>query len=101
MESCCNQKSVKQIKIYFLFEILQSSHPFAFMTTLQTLGILSTRFTWNAFLTVLKEFPHMLSTYLLLFLHFAVQPIPNHLNWVEGRVIVETRSSGPGSWHWI
>ena len=25
MESCSNQKSVKQIKIYFIFEILQSS----------------------------------------------------------------------------
>jgi hypothetical protein len=27
MESCSNQKSVKQIKIYFIFEILQSSYP--------------------------------------------------------------------------
>ena len=27
MESCSNQKSVKQIKIYFIFEILQSRHP--------------------------------------------------------------------------
>ena len=27
MESHSNQKSVKQIKIYFVFEILQSSHP--------------------------------------------------------------------------
>ena len=26
MESCSNQKSVKQIYIYFIFEILQSSH---------------------------------------------------------------------------
>ena len=26
MESCSNQKGVKQIKIYFTFEILQSSH---------------------------------------------------------------------------
>ena len=31
----------------------------------------------------LKEFPHMLSTSWLLFLHSAVQLIPNHLNWVE------------------
>ena len=53
------------------------------MTALNTLGLLSTRFTWNAFPTVLKEFPHMLSTYWLLFLHSAVQLIPNHLNWVE------------------
>ena len=27
MESCSNQKSVKQIMIYFIFEIRQSSHP--------------------------------------------------------------------------
>ena len=27
MKSCSNQKSVKQIKIYFIFEILQSIHP--------------------------------------------------------------------------
>jgi hypothetical protein len=30
----------------------------------------------------LKEFPHILSTCWLLFLHSAVQLIPNHLNWV-------------------
>uniref|UniRef100_A0A674BBY5 Extracellular sulfatase n=1 Tax=Salmo trutta TaxID=8032 RepID=A0A674BBY5_SALTR len=41
------------------------------------------RFTWNAFPKVLKEFPHMLSTSWLLFFHSAVQLIPNHLNWVE------------------
>jgi hypothetical protein len=45
--------------------------------------ILSTSFTWNTFPTVLKEFPHMLSTCWLLFLHSPVQLIPNHLNWVE------------------
>jgi hypothetical protein len=27
MESCSNTKSVKQIKIYFIFEILQSTDP--------------------------------------------------------------------------
>jgi hypothetical protein len=59
------------------------------MTALHTLGILSTSFTWNAFPTVLKEFPHCW----LLFLHSAVQINPNHLNWVLGRVIVEARSS--------
>uniref|UniRef100_A0A674D8M3 Pseudouridine synthase 7 n=1 Tax=Salmo trutta TaxID=8032 RepID=A0A674D8M3_SALTR len=47
------------------------SPPFAFMTALHTLGILSTCFTWNAFPTVLKE-AHMLSACWLLFLHFAV-----------------------------
>jgi hypothetical protein len=30
MESCSNQKSVKQIKICFIFEILQSSCPLPF-----------------------------------------------------------------------
>jgi hypothetical protein len=37
------------------------------MTALHTLGILSTSFTWNAFPTVLKEFPHMLSDLLAAF----------------------------------
>ena len=53
------------------------------MTALHTLGILSTSFTWIYFPTVLKEFPHMLSTCWLLFLYLAVQLIPNNLNWVE------------------
>jgi hypothetical protein len=38
---------------------------------------------WNAILTALKEFPHMLSTCWLSFLHSAAQLISNHLNWVE------------------
>ena len=81
MESRSNQKkSDKQIKILFVFESLFKLTPFALMTALHTLGILSTSFTWNAFLTVLKEFPHMLRTCWLLFLHSAVQLIPNHLN---------------------
>ena len=82
MESCSNHKSVKQIKIDFMFEILKSSHPLP-LTTLHTLRILSTSFMRNAFPTVLKEFPHILSTCLVLFLHSAVQLISNHLNWVE------------------
>ena len=53
------------------------------MTTLHTVGILSTSFIRIVFPTVLKKFPHMLSTSWLLFLHSAVQLIPNHLNWVE------------------
>ena len=52
------------------------------MTAFNTLGSFSTSFTLIAFPTVLKEFPHMLSTCWLLFLHSAVQLIPNHLNWV-------------------
>uniref|UniRef100_A0A673W8P0 Uncharacterized protein n=1 Tax=Salmo trutta TaxID=8032 RepID=A0A673W8P0_SALTR len=39
----------------------------------------------ECFPTVLKEFPHMLSTWWLLFIHSAVQLISNHLNWVELR----------------
>jgi hypothetical protein len=50
---------------------------------LHTLGILSTSFMRNAFSTSLKEFPHMLSTCWLLFLHSVIQLIPNHLKWVE------------------
>ena len=57
--------------------------PFALMIALHTLGILSTSFTYNYFLTFLMEFPHMLSTCWFHFLHSAVQLIPNHLNWVE------------------
>ena len=82
MESCINQKSVKQITIYFIFEILQIA-TFALMTAFHTRGFLSTSFTWKAFPTVLKEFPHMLSTCWLLFLHSAVRLIQNHLNLVE------------------
>ena len=65
--------------------ILDSSKypPFALMTTLHTLGILSTSCMRHYFPRVLKEFLHMLSTCWLLFLHSAVQLIPNHLNWVE------------------
>ena len=53
------------------------------MTALHTLGILSTSFTWNAFPTVLKKFPHKQSTWCMLLLHSAVQLIQNHLNCVE------------------
>ena len=55
------------------------------MAALHTLEILSTSFTWNDFPTALKEFLHMLSPCWLLFLHSAIQLIPNHLNWVEVR----------------
>ena len=65
MESCSNQKSVS----YFIFFKVAT---LSLMTSLHTLGILSTSFTWNAFPTDLKEFPDMLSTCRLLFLHSAV-----------------------------
>ena len=78
------------------------------MTALNTLGILSTSFTWNAFPTVLKEFPHMLSTCWLLFLHSAVQIV--RLCWIDdfmgqigllyrGRVWTQ-RGFAWGNWHW-
>ena len=72
------KKSFKQIRIYLRFfkvATLCLDDSFA--------HVLSTSFTWNAFPTVLKEFPHMLSTCWLLFLHSAIKLIPNHLNWVE------------------
>ncbi|CDQ72036.1 unnamed protein product [Oncorhynchus mykiss] len=49
-----NQHFFKQIKIYFIFEVLQSSHLFVLVKSLHTLGILSTSFTWNA----LPTHPH-------------------------------------------
>ena len=64
-----------------MFCILQRSHPLPWWQ-LCTLGILSTSFMRNAS-TVLKEFPHMLSTCWLLFFHSAVQLISNHHNRVE------------------
>ena len=53
------------------------------MTALHTLSVLSHSFTCNASPIVSKEFPHMLNTCWLLFLHSAFQLIPIHLNWVE------------------
>jgi hypothetical protein len=49
MESCSKQKSVKQIKMYFRFEIIQNNYP---CLDDSWAGILSTSFmsfTWNAF----------------------------------------------------
>ena len=80
MESCSNQKSVKQINIYFISFKVAALY---LDDSLYNLGILSASFAWNALPTVLKEFTHILSTCWLLFLHSAVQLIPNHLNWVE------------------
>ena len=94
MGSCSNQKVSNKSKyiLYLRFFI-------ALMIALHTLGILLASFTWNAFPTVLKEFPHMLSTCWLIFLQSAVQLIPKHLNWVEVRVIVEARSSDAALHH--
>ena len=49
----------------------------SFAHSWQSLNQLHEVVTWNALPTVLKEFPHMLSTCWLLFLHFSVQLIPN------------------------
>ena len=79
MESCNNPKSVQSKHILYLrfFQVA-------------TLCLDSFAHSWHSlnqlhktFPTVLKEFPHMLSTCWMLFLHSAVQLIPNHLNWVE------------------
>ena len=73
MESCSNQKSVKQVYIYFrLFKVailcLDDSFEHSWHSFNQLHGVV----TWNAFPTVLKEYPHMLSTCWLLFLYSAV-----------------------------
>ena len=84
MESCSNQKSVKQIKIDFRFFIVATlCLDDSFAQSWHSLNQLHLECTWNAFPTVLKVLPHMLSTCWLLFIHSAVQLIPNHLNWVE------------------
>ena len=62
------------------------------------LYIVECLYTWNAFPTVLKEFPHMLGTCWLLFLHSVVQLIPNDLNCCWGRVIVEAALHHSPSW---
>ena len=80
--SAVTKKVLNKCKYISYLRFFKKS-PFALMTALHTLGILSTSFMRNAFQTVLKEFTHMLSNCWLLFLHSAVQLIPNHLNWVE------------------
>jgi hypothetical protein len=52
MESCSNQKSVKQIKIYFIFEIIQISTlclDDSFAHYLHSFNHLHEVVTWNAF----------------------------------------------------
>ena len=52
MESCSNQKSVKQIKIYFIFEILQIATlclDDSFAHSWHSLNQLHEVVTWNAF----------------------------------------------------
>ena len=86
MESCSNQKSVKQNKMYiFRFYILQSSHPLP-RWQLCTLLAFSQPASWGSHLECFYNSLEGVPTYaehLLLFLHSAVQHIPNILNWVE------------------
>ena len=52
MESCSNQKNPKQIQIYVIFEILQSSHSYiddSFAQAWQSINQLHEVVTWNAF----------------------------------------------------
>ena len=51
MESCSNQKSVKQIKIYFIFEILKIASICldSFAHSWHSLNQLHEVVTWNAF----------------------------------------------------
>uniref|UniRef100_A0A8C7UUP4 Uncharacterized protein n=1 Tax=Oncorhynchus mykiss TaxID=8022 RepID=A0A8C7UUP4_ONCMY len=49
--------------VLILYSIITTVLFFKVKVSHNTGGILSTSFTWNAFPTVLKEFPHMLSTY--------------------------------------
>ena len=63
MELCSHQKSVKQIKVYFIFfKVTTLCLDDSFAHSWHSLNQLHEGVTWNAFPTVLKEFPHMLST---------------------------------------
>ena len=82
MESCSNQKRVKQIKyiLYlWIFKVATLCLGDGFAHSWHSLN----QRHLECFSKVLKEFPHMLSTCWLLFLHSAVQLIPNHINWIE------------------
>ena len=86
MESCSNQKGLNKFKYildFSLFEVATLCLDDSFAHSWRSLNQLHEEWTWNAFPTVLKEFPHMLSTCWLLFLHSTVQLIPNYLKWVE------------------
>ena len=101
MESCSNQKSVKQIQIYFIFKILQMSHPddsFAhswhspnqlheecFSNSLE--GVLTYAYAYAEYL--LAAFPSLCGP---------THPKPSsQLGW--GRVTVEAKSSDAALHH--
>jgi hypothetical protein len=78
----CDYRGLNQITVRYSYLLpliataIESMHGARFFTKLD----LRSAYTHY---TVLKEFPYMLSTGWLLFLHSGVQLIPNHLNWVE------------------
>ena len=100
MESCKKKIYIYiYIKIYFIFEILQ-------ITTLCRLddSFAHARHSLNqlhleCFSNSLEGDPTYAEHLLADFLHSAVQPIPNHLNLVFGRGIVEARSSDAALHH--
>ena len=62
MESCSTPKSVKQFNIFFrFFNVATFYLDDSFAHTWHSLNQLHEIVTWNAFQTVLKEFPHILS----------------------------------------
>jgi hypothetical protein len=75
---------------YLLYFIFLKVATLCLDDSFHTLGILSTSFIWNAFPTVLKEIPPMLSTCWLLFRHSAVQLI------VEKQMIVRLSTNQMG-----
>ena len=78
MESCSNEKSVKQIKVYFIFEILQIDTLCFdnFAHSLHSLNQLHLECFYNSLEGVHTYAEHLLAA----FLHSAIRLIPNHLN---------------------
>ena len=72
MESCSNQKKCETNKNMFYLSFFKVA-TLCLDDSFAHFEILTTSFTWNAFPTVLKEFPHILSTCWLLFLHSVVK----------------------------
>jgi hypothetical protein len=82
MESCSKQRSVKQIKIYFIFEILQRAIiclDDSFAHSWHSLNQLHL----ECFSNSLEGVPTYAEHLWLLFHHSAVRLNPNHLDLVE------------------
>ena len=82
MESCSNQKSVKHLKIYFIFEIVQSSNPLPWWQLCTNLAFSQPVSPGMLFQQLWRS-----STYA----EHWTPPKPSQLGW--GQVIVNTRSS--------